>query len=505
MAPVESFGSPAIWFILMLIGLLALAGLAVVVAIVVAISKKRPGIALSIGGIALVAVFMLPVLLWFVTAAPAVHSVSISAPGINTYPHDMNSSMRFEGHYTSGGPKTTWRISFFPALVIAAVVAVLLASAFRHSNTEISTAHRRRWWPALLLIPLLLAPVFLVLMFFGVRRSEELHSNAHVAEAQIAHMDIHQLLDKADAPRIELAEQASHSPQEPNSPSSEANDPPANHDARSNDEVGQLDNAAESREASVTSEGNDGEDVPLDKQHASSASDQAGPSVGANESTTGNLAPKASEGDRSAADAGEVSSSDNKRPSWVNDPPKRVGQTWREVLETEEFVTADEAYKAADSQLLLATYNHLRRLTGESLRPFTERLSSADSPPAGFTLFSSFGIGIDYIRREIAQDEYMETVERSFGPMKKLYTLIEFTPAVDRELLAKWNSYRRQERFAAVGLGAGAVLGLLALAWGLLKMDTWTRGYYTKRLFLGVPGAIIIGIISFLIWNEVIF
>ena len=42
-----------------------------------------------------------------------------------------------------------------------------------------------------------------------------------------------------------------------------------------------------------------------------------------------------------------------------------------------------------------------------------------------------------------------------------------------------------------VGAGAGSVLGLIGLVFGLLKVDTWTKGYYTKRLFLGVPAAII--------------
>jgi hypothetical protein len=35
------------------------------------------------------------------------------------------------------------------------------------------------------------------------------------------------------------------------------------------------------------------------------------------------------------------------------------------------------------------------------------------------------------------------------------------------------------------------------MAWGLLKIDSWTKGYYTKRLFIGVP-AVIIGIIALL-------
>ena len=42
-----------------------------------------------------------------------------------------------------------------------------------------------------------------------------------------------------------------------------------------------------------------------------------------------------------------------------------------------------------------------------------------------------------------------------------------------------------------VGMGAGSMFALLSLVFALLKVDTWTKGYYSKRLFLGVPLAII--------------
>jgi hypothetical protein len=111
----------------------------------------------------------------------------------------------------------------------------------------------------------------------------------------------------------------------------------------------------------------------------------------------------------------------------------------------------------------------------------------------------SAGITLDYVHREIAKEEYLETADRSFGEMKKLYTLIEFTPSVDRQLRQYWDAFQRQERFAVVGVGASGVLGLLGLCYGLLKLDTWTKGYYTKRLFLGVPAAII-GLGTLLVW-----
>ncbi len=114
------------------------------------------------------------------------------------------------------------------------------------------------------------------------------------------------------------------------------------------------------------------------------------------------------------------------------------------------------------------------------------------------------GIGIDFIRREIARKEYVETVERSVGPMKQLYVQVEFSPSIDQELRQRWDELRRQNRFAIVGAGAGSVLGLLGLVFGLLKVDTWTKGYYTKRLFFGVPAAIIGGFGLLVLFMETV-
>src|SRR5262249_24883553 len=61
----------------------------------------------------------------------------------------------------------------------------------------------------------------------------------------------------------------------------------------------------------------------------------------------------------------------------------------------------------------------------------------------------------------------------------------------DRWLVDSWKTYARRQGITQVGMAAAAVLGALALALLLLKVDTWTRGYYSTRLFLGVPAAII--------------
>jgi hypothetical protein len=203
------------------------------------------------------------------------------------------------------------------------------------------------------------------------------------------------------------------------------------------------------------------------------------------------------------------------RKAWVDTPPKRIGNTWREVVVSGEYATKEECDRAADIRLLYSTYNHLAQLTGQTARPsngwhpdlkFDGAVVMADGEVLiaeeqayddRLRELSRYGIGIDFVRREIAKDEYLETVDRSFGPMMNLYTLVEFTPSVDTELMRRWNEYRRDERLFTVGAGAGSVLGFLGLALGLLKVDTWTKGYYSKRLFLGVPAAII-GVLALL-------
>ena len=155
----------------------------------------------------------------------------------------------------------------------------------------------------------------------------------------------------------------------------------------------------------------------------------------------------------SHADAGETSTF--APPGWIDDPPTRVGNTWRQVVVAGEYATTDECNRVSDIYLLLVTYNHLQQLIGNSLNDESlpaltlqgEHVYAGGHPivvsgqPADYRLrlLAEMGIGIDYVRREIAKEEYVETVERSFGPMKKLYTLVEFSPSVDAELRRRWD------------------------------------------------------------------
>ena len=211
------------------------------------------------------------------------------------------------------------------------------------------------------------------------------------------------------------------------------------------------------------------------------------------------------------------------RPDWVDETPKRTGDTRREVVATDLYESIDECYQAADVFLLLKTYQRMQQLTG---RPFSDsplptvtfkQVTSSDVKHVvaffngdpywtdwRIRSLANMGIGADFARGLLVAKEpngelreYIDNVTRSFGPMKKLYQQIEFTSAIDRQLQQFWDSYQRRERFAQFGVGAGSLLGFLGLVFAMLKVDTATKGYYTKRLFIGVPAAII-GVVTLL-------
>jgi hypothetical protein len=221
--------------------------------------------------------------------------------------------------------------------------------------------------------------------------------------------------------------------------------------------------------------------IELEKDHADTRDETS-------EETTSDHGESDSDHGEAALAAGdnttEGAPNPRPRPVWVDQPPKRVGNVWREVVFAGDYATIRECNLAADVELLEAVRVHIAELVGAhggNRSPVVPQLDQ-------------MGIGIDYIRREIAKDEYLETVERSVGPMVRSYTLLEFSSSVDRDLRNRWETFLRESRLLTVG-GVGALaFSLVGLAYGLLKVDTWTKGYYTKQLILGVPAAIIAGV-----------
>lgn len=179
-------------------------------------------------------------------------------------------------------------------------------------------------------------------------------------------------------------------------------------------------------------------------------------------------------------DPASIAHSTLPKPDWVVHPPKQVGNVHRFAVASGPFVTVEECRRELD-----------RKMGDIVLQRAIELSKASPSRRSSVAALYDLGLGGDYVRRELCTDEFVDTMETSVGEMKQVYALMEFNESQDAMLIGRMRSYARQEGLMDVTLVGGGLLACVATLFGLLKADTWTRGYYTKRLFLGVPAAII--------------
>jgi hypothetical protein len=170
------------------------------------------------------------------------------------------------------------------------------------------------------------------------------------------------------------------------------------------------------------------------------------------------------------------------RPEWLEETPtKLVGNSRRMVVSSDPFVSAAEAQAALREKLRAVVHARLEEVVEganggeEAFVPGPEQL----------------GITDEFIASELCLEEYVETLDLSVGRMKRAHALVEFAEAKDRMMLDRWIVFAQRQSIENLGRMSLLAVGGLGLVFGLLKVDTWTRGYYTKRLFIGVPAAII--------------
>ena len=99
-------------------------------------------------------------------------------------------------------------------------------------------------------------------------------------------------------------------------------------------------------------------------------------------------------------------------------------------------------------------------------------------------------VQISYFVRS-AHDDFVGNVDSSVGEMKQVYVLLEFNNSVDNQLRQAWLNHERASRLQVFGKYAGFAFVGLAAVYGLLRIDTWTKGYYSQQLLWGSAVAII--------------
>jgi hypothetical protein len=581
---------------------------AIIAAIGMAIAHGRFGLALAIGSGAFL---MLIILLGFAAAitVPMYERHATVTATMNTAvestPGPQFTVSGIPQSSVSFASQPRWRIGAFPALFLIVAIIFVLARSAKHHFAHAGATSRAFRWPVFIAIPIL-AVLVIGGFRFQAKHSENAISQAdeinesirlqaetfaqqqqalakHAAETnadmnekfrvqteafvkqqqalikratelstdlhkRIDKMDIQQLMDEFDAPRIMLqapltapaAWIMAATPKALGPVSTSTDATLANTTGKTKEHSSSKSKAHTSKTPSTTTVAklNQSPAIPEPPTPPSPATAVAPPAAPAPQATAATSESDSSIGqantDEAAAD--QTSSADNHsvktaskkqqptdslsagKPAWINKPPKRTGPIRREVIQTDPYVTAEECYQAIDVYLLFRTYEHLQELANQPVLAtdlpsitFQKGMTMADGKLIAVgdknrqwvdwrpQYLNALGISLDYIHRElIAKDstnnescEYLDTVESSNGPMKKLYMELAFTPAIDRDLIQKLDAYARRGKFKLVGVSSAGVFALLFTVWGLLKVDTATKGYYSKWLFVGVPAAII--------------
>src|SRR5690606_20438502 len=128
--------------------------------------------------------------------------------------------------------------------------------------------------------------------------------------------------------------------------------------------------------------------------------------------------------------------------------------------------TADVAYERVQPKIAATVRDYLSEVLAE------EGHARVEIPD-----LKALGITPRWIRENVVTDEYYQTTETSVASgMQTVVVRLEFTPRTTGALVEAWQVNARQDRVSTVGLVASSLLATMGGLWGLIKLDTATRG-----------------------------
>ena len=152
-------------------------------------------------------------------------------------------------------------------------------------------------------------------------------------------------------------------------------------------------------------------------------------------------------------------------PAWLErDKPWREDRTVYVAVSSGLHLNESECEKSLAERLRSATASYLEELLG------SRHASLLLAPEIG-----SWANGA-------VTESFQERVLFSRGQMQQQHALVAFDDSFRDEVEKRWRLVRRLSRTLQVALGAGFVLLLLSVTWGYTRLDTMTRGYYTRWL-----------------------
>jgi len=190
-----------------------------------------------------------------------------------------------------------------------------------------------------------------------------------------------------------------------------------------------------------------------------------------------------------------------KIPAWVRTPPKRVGRVYRRTVVSDPFSTDRECLRQLDDRMMRIACQYIDALLGAG-------------PPSGGgdptpdvqrvrRQLARMKITPAYLRRTVCKDEYHEYVETpvnelagaDMGRMRRIHLLMEFDEDARADIKDRWREAELVGRLSTVGGGVALLIGCIAIVFGYLKLDTATKGYYTRRLQL-IAGLVTIALLG---------
>lgn len=177
----------------------------------------------------------------------------------------------------------------------------------------------------------------------------------------------------------------------------------------------------------------------------------------------------------------QVKTDSNKKPAWIDATPQLVDDAYQMSISVGPYTTRAECDVKLPEALQEALEQYVEVCLGEQT---TEHVR----------------IPIEHLRQQIVKEQWEETRRHSVGPMVWLHVLLKFDRKLKDQVLEAYRQAIISRRMQSAGTWAAMGLGLLAVAFGYLKIDLATGGAYRGRLRFGIA-MVILGVIAIVMLN----
>jgi hypothetical protein len=161
------------------------------------------------------------------------------------------------------------------------------------------------------------------------------------------------------------------------------------------------------------------------------------------------------------------------KPDWVDAPPRMVGDAYQMAIVLGPWPTRRECEADLPKELQKALDRYAEMCLGE---------------PVG----GSVALPYDFLRQEVVKEQWEEEVQSpSVGRMTQLHVLLRFDHKVKDRILEEQQRGIVTSRLWMGGAGLAAVLWLLGVLYGYLRIDLATGGAYRGRLRFAAALAIL--------------